>query len=270
MLKKIFKIITRPHLIPKKIFDKILFTCKKLKYQKKKYENNQYKIFKKFKLNRNLGLKKLSKIKNLYKFLFRDMSSEHEVLFSSLSLSNKNNIKKILEIGTFDGKNSFLLSLLFKNSKIDTIDLRKNNINFKNSYNREKRVSSFVNLRNKILSKNKNINFKELNSIKLCNINNKYDLIWIDGAHGYPIVCIDIINSLRLISRNGIIICDDIYINKVKSDQMYNSNASFETLTELKKEKIINFQLIYKRLDENYNCDINTRKFIAIIKKYDY
>ena len=187
------------------------------------------------------------------------MSSEHEVLFSSLSLSYKNNIKKILEIGTFDGKNSFLLSLLFKNSKIDTIDLRKNNINFKNSYNREKSVSSFINLRNKILSKSKNINFKELNSIKLCNINNKYDLIWIDGAHGYPIVCIDIINSLRLISRNGIIICDDIYINKVKSDQMYNSNASFETLTELKKEKIINFQLIYKRLDENYNCDINTR-----------
>ena len=37
-----------------------------------------------------------------------------------------------------------------------------------------------------------------------------------------------------------------------------------------KKIKIINFQLIYKRLDENYNCDIKTRKFIAIIKKYDY
>ena len=35
MLKKIFKIITTPHLIPKKIFNKILFTCKKLKYQKK-------------------------------------------------------------------------------------------------------------------------------------------------------------------------------------------------------------------------------------------
>ena len=268
MLKKIFNIIITPHLIPKKIFNKILFNYNKLKYKKKKYENDQNKIFKKFKLNRNLGLKKLSKIKNLYKFLLNDMSSEHEVLFSSLSFNYKKNIKKILEIGTFDGKNSFLLSLLFKNSKIDTFDLKENNINFRNSYNREKRVSSFVNLRNKILSKSKNINFKELNSVKLCNINNKYDLIWIDGAHGYPIVCIDIINSLRLISKNGIIICDDIYINKVKSDQMYNSNASIETLTELKKEKIINFQLIYKRLDENYNCDINTRKFIAIIKKY--
>ena len=270
MLKKIFKIIILPHLIPKKIFHKILFSYKKLKYQKNKYENNQNKIFKKFKLNRSLGLEKLSKIKNLYKFLLRDMSSEHEVLFSSLSLNYNNNIKKILEIGTFDGKNSYLLSLLFKNSKIDTIDLEKNDINFKNSYNRKKKISSFVNLRDKILLNSKNINFKELNSVKLCNINNKYDLIWIDGAHGYPIVCIDIINSLRLISRNGIIICDDIYINKVKSDQMYNSSASFETLMELKKEKIINFELIYKRLDANYNCDINTRKFIAIIKKYVY
>ena len=68
------------------------------------------------------------------------MSSEHEVLFSSLSLNYNNNIKKILEIGTFDGKNSYLLSLLFKNSKIDTIDLEKNDINFKNSYNRKKNL----------------------------------------------------------------------------------------------------------------------------------
>ena len=96
MLKKIFKIIILPHLIPKKIFHKILFSFKKLKYQKKKYENDQNKIFKKFKLNRSLGLEKLSKIKNLYKFLLRDMSSEHEVLFSSLSLNYNNNIKKIL------------------------------------------------------------------------------------------------------------------------------------------------------------------------------
>ena len=35
MLKKIFKIIILPHLIPKKIFHKILFSYKKLKYQKK-------------------------------------------------------------------------------------------------------------------------------------------------------------------------------------------------------------------------------------------
>ena len=35
MLKKIFKIIITPNLIPKKIFNKILFTYNKLQYQKK-------------------------------------------------------------------------------------------------------------------------------------------------------------------------------------------------------------------------------------------
>jgi hypothetical protein len=51
------------------------------------------------------------------------MSSEHEVLFSSLSLNYKNNIKKILEIGTFDGKNSFFYYCYY--SKIQKLILKK-------------------------------------------------------------------------------------------------------------------------------------------------
>ena len=44
------------------------------------------------------------------------MSSEHEVILSSLSSLTHKKINNILEIGTFDGVNSFLLSLLFKKS----------------------------------------------------------------------------------------------------------------------------------------------------------
>ena len=50
-------------------------------------------------------------IKEEFKFLESPMASEHQVLFSSLSLKKK--IPEILEIGTFDGKNSVLLSKLF-------------------------------------------------------------------------------------------------------------------------------------------------------------
>ena len=103
-----------------------------------------------------------------------------------------------------------------------------------------------------------------MNSLKLCISNKKYDLIWIDGAHGYPGVCIDIINSLRLINSNGIILCDDVYINRIVSDKMYNSIAAYEVLTELKKEEIIDFNLIYKRLDLKNNSNEKNRKFIAI------
>ena len=34
----------------------------------------------------------------------------------------------------------------------------------------------------------KNIKFEELNSLNLINYKEKFDLIWIDGAHGYPVL----------------------------------------------------------------------------------
>ena len=48
---------------------------------------------------------------------------------------------------------------------------------------------------------------------------------------------------------------------------MYNSVAAFETLVELKKENIIDLELIYKRLGVENNCDEKNRKFVAIFKK---
>jgi predicted O-methyltransferase YrrM len=106
-----------------------------------------------------------------------------------------------------------------------------------------------------------------MNSLDLINYNQEFDLIWIDGAHGYPVVCIDIINSLRLINDGGIIMCDDIFINNIQSDKMYKSTAAFETLNELATEKIIDYKLIYKRLDTINNCNKLNRKFIGVFKK---
>ena len=102
----------------------------------------------------------------------------------------------------------------------------------------------------------------------MINSKEKYDLIWVDGSHGYPTVCVDIINSLRLINDNGLILCDDVFIEEPKSqDKTYRSIATFETISALKKEKLINFNLIYKRLDLLNNCDPKKRKFIAILSK---
>ena len=159
------------------------------------------------------------------------------------------------------------MSLLFKNANIETIDLSKDHEIFTNSYNRFNKVDKFIEDRDKIISMEKRIFFRELNSLRLYDYQKKYDLIWIDGAHGYPVVCMDIINSLKLINANGIIMCDDVFINRIKSDKIYQSNASYETLLELKSENIINFELIYKRLDVENNYDETKRKFVAIITK---
>ena len=267
MIKKFNRILKNPFIIPKKIFLIIVLFFQKLNYKESVFIKLQNEKFNKLNLNREIGLIYLKRIKETFKIPTRKMSSEHEVFFSSLACKFENRFKKILEIDTFYGNNSLLLSRIFKSSEIDTIDLDSNSDEFKYSYDRLNQIKEFSNNRSSVLKKNKNIKFIEMNSIKLCNHEKKYDLIWIDGAHGYPIVCIDILNSLRLLNENGLIMCDDVYINKIESDNMYSSIAAYETLTELQKEKVISLDLIYKRLDIENNFSEKNRKFIAIIQK---
>ena len=268
---KIINNLARPHKIPKKILNKLNYYFSYKKYNQNFFEEEQNKIYEHFGLNRQEGIKKLISTKRDLDFKLRDsdMSSEHEVIFSSLSLSKNKSFSDILEIGTFDGFNSLLLSNLFRNSNIDTIDLSETDDDFVNFYNRKDNINKFVQDRNIILSKNKNINFISINSLKLLNYKKKYDLIWIDGAHGYPVVCIDIINSLHILKENGLILCDDVCLklNQSNSDIMYSSIATYETLNELKKQDLIDFRLIYKRLSPEHNCVENTRKFVAIVFK---
>jgi len=271
MIKKILRNILQPHKIPKKIIKKIRFYIAKKNYNEGYFTEEQNKIFKRLDLNRSEGLKKLQNIKKDMNFENREspMSSEHEVVFSSLSLNNNIKTNKILEIGTFDGMNSLLLSKIFPNADIDTIDLPHTEGDFKNFYNRKNKIDEFISYRNNNLKKNIKIQFIEKNSIHLINFKNKYDLIWIDGNHGYPVVCADIINSLYLINTNGFIVCDDIFLNlpTSKADRMYNSNASIDTLNLLKTEKLIDLKLAFKRLDAECNCVIEDRKFLAIFQK---
>ena len=196
------------------------------------------------------------------------MSSEHEIIFSAIS--SKKKINRILEIGTFDGWNSYLLSNLFPSSEITTVDLDEKDKNFSLFYNREDKLDLFLKDRDHVLEKCKNVIFKKINSINLINSKEKYDLIWIDGAHGYPIVTIDIVNALNLVERDGIILCDDVFIERqINEDDMYSSVATFETLKIFEKQKIIKSFLFYKRLSKEFNCNPKTRQHIALVKIND-
>lgn len=266
MLNKI-KYLKNPFLILSRIYEIFEYNYFRIFYTELDFINKQETIFSSIGLDRKIGSKKLLDIKNSFPFLKTKMSSEHEILFSSLSELPNKKFKDILEIGTYDGKNAFLLSELFNDSNIFTIDLPKEDKDFFDTYDRKKTALSFVNLRNSILKKKKNIKYLDLNSIKLIFETKKFDLIWIDGAHGYPTVCIDLINSLNLINDHGLILCDDILKNIKKSDTFYNSIAAFETLNELKKNNIIDFKLFFKRLDTYNNCNPKKRKFVTVINK---
>ena len=263
IIKKIIRNLFLINKISKKIYSKIKNYNRFKMYDENQFISKQDDLFSSLGLNRTYGLKKLIEIKKEYPFIQQEMSSEHQTLFASLSISK--NIKNILEIGTYDGTNAFLLSKLFPNSNILTIDLDNEDNNFINSYDRNQSVADFCKKRDEILNKSHNINFKKTNSLKLIFNNDKFDLIWIDGAHGYPVVCMDIVNSLKLLNSNGVIMCDDVFINKIKSDRIYQSTATFETLQELKNENIIDYKLIYKRLNKENNFSEKNRKYVAVV-----
>ena len=251
MLKKIFNLI-------KKIYYKKIYNF----YY---YEKKQNITFQRLGLDRFKAMNKLDKVYKIHPFLKNNMQSEHGTLFSAMSLKRKK--IKILEVGTYDGKNAYLLSKLFPKAFITTIDLPNNDKNFRLTYNRNKEYSKFCKSRDKLIKKSKNILFKKMNSLNLIFFKKKFDLIWIDGAHGYPVVVSDIINSIKLLKSNGIILCDDIFLNNISSqDNIYTSVATFKTLENLKDANIIKYKLIYKRLDINSNSNPNLRKFIGFVK----
>ena len=182
------------------------------------------------------------------------MYSEHLIMFSAIS-SSSFVPKNILEIGTYDGKTALILAYLFPNSEITTIDLKDDDKDFKTTYNRMNKLELFSKQRNQILKKYSNIKFVQCNSLELTIEKDikKQDLIWVDGAHGYPVASIDITNSIKLLKRNGILMCDDVWKNLKKNDRFYKSNASYETLNAFSDLGIIKTIFFRKRIGKKYN-----------------
>jgi len=249
-------IITSRFNLPRRIYRKLWQEYAKKTSYNQVQSSYQNQIFDEIRLSRADGLTKLNNV--LMECLGENydekngMYSEHLIMLSSISCLNQS-INNILEIGTFNGRTAFILSKLFEEANILSIDLPATDSNFKSTYNRDGKVQGFVENRNKNL-KNKRIRFLETNSISLANINEKFDLVWVDGAHGYPVVSMDIINSYRLCRKDGYVLIDDVCKQVDYSDKNYKSIAAYQSLEELKIAKLINdFYLIPKRLGGEWN-----------------
>ena len=197
------------------------------------------------------------------------MYSEHLVIFSALSNSSKipNNI---LEIGTHDGRCASILAVLFPQSKIITIDLKDDDPIFTGTYGREKDAYEFIKIRNERIKVHKNINFIQTNSLELTfskHFENQ-DLIWVDGSHGYPTITSDITNCLRILSPQGILMCDDVWKKLKKSDQIYSSVATFETLCSFGNANMIQTTFFRKRIGKKYNGNYKYVSFSKKIRKF--
>ena len=221
-------------------------------------------------LNRSLGVIKLNKLlEDFYGKAYSEtngMWSEHLVLFSAISESNYE-IKKILEIGTFSGETTRILSSLFPNSSIETIDLPFSEIKNDHLYEYITKNKKLIKERDQNLISTLNVKFIEMNSLELIDNQEKYDLIWVDGDHSNPVVSIDIANALRLLKPNGLSICDDVYLTPSNLGKHGRTSAAFETLDKYASAKIINFILIRKRIGFFYNFPKKFAKYLAVASK---
>jgi predicted O-methyltransferase YrrM len=213
------------------------------------------------------GLSAVEKVLTAHPELAGSMKSEHHVLFGAISCARE--ARRILEIGTYDGKGTALLAHLFPAAQIETIDLPDDHAAFIGSYRRQDDAQrrGFIAGRNELLRRFKNVSFVQTNSASLSTQQREnYDLIWVDGDHGYPIVAIDVVNAVRLIGANGFVLCDDVRKTGRghPESNMYGSVGAYQTLCALQEAGSVRFMLVQKRLDAKSNADPHRRKFIAV------
>ena len=226
-------------------------------------------MFSKYKLNRQLGLSKLNKIlETEFGETYNEkkgMWSEHLIFFAALSLDSIK-IEKILEIGTHKGETTRILHSLFPLAKITTIDLPSTLAKDLEIYSYGE-SNEIIEVRKRNIGTIKEIHEVQQDSCNLTIEEDKYDLIWLDGAHGHPVCCVDITNAVRLIKTKGFILCDDVYTTLRNSDSFYDSTATLRVLEAFEKSHLVNFSLINKRMSARFNVYKSQSKKIAVVQR---
>ena len=258
-------------LLPKTcyFYVKQIYIYLKIIYEKIKYKD--YDLTKDLNYNENLfkslkfDINKIKlKLKSLNFHYYDPKLSWHYHLFLGLKDYFGNKKINILEIGTLVGDFSNFVAKIYDESQITTIDLDESEDQFKNTYDRDQKekLKKFLNLRNNNLNK-ENIDFIKLDSslIKEYFIEKKFDLIWVDGDHNDPQVTMDIINSLDLLNKDGIICVDDVILNENFKKTKYVSNESFKTLKKLENQEIIKNYFLIKRITMSNSV---VKKYISI------
>ena len=157
------------------------------------------------------------------------------------------NPKEILEIGVHEGFSTIFFQYAFKDFHTDVIDIFLNDTRKKFESN-----INIINLKNIDIHQTTSHNF-------LVNNKKKYDLIFVDGGHGYLDVIFDLFYSFQCLHINGLLLIDDYdwkEENKDKSVRLATNNfldvieGSYEAIHQgqfaaiiKKKNVVLNQQL---------------------------
>jgi len=194
--------------------------------------------------------------------------SIHWLLFAALSLKLPG-VKRILELGTFDGEFTHILARLFPSAEIVTIDLPEGDPLLRDLYDR-KDDADYLAYKKKRADRLQRPNVKtiEVNSFFLLDrIQGSFDLIWVDAGHLYPEVAWDTANAYHLCKPGGWMLCDDIIPSKKFYKDAYVSTEAWEVLQYLAERTPVLMTLFLKRrLPELYR-KWQTRKYVAAVNK---
>ncbi|MCX7184835.1 MAG: class I SAM-dependent methyltransferase [Nitrosospira sp.] len=217
-----------------------------------------------------------AKLERLLKELERHLNSDdqsmrsiHWILFACLSEHSPIPIRRILEIGTFDGETTFILSKLFPTSEIVTVELPEDDPIFHSSYARDdvQTLNDFKTRQSANL-KADNIIHKGINSFFLPGkIEGGFDLIWVDGGHLYPEVAWDICNAYHFCSPGGFIMVDDVITHHRGFRDAYVSPDSHQVLEYVATRTHETPIYFLKRNSTQWSAIPRRRKFVALLRK---
>ena len=225
--------------------------------------------FNKEKFNREKSKNYLNKILKKLSLDNYDENSDSVHWLISAAISQEKNINRILEIGTYNGEFTAILSELFPNSDIVSIDLPETDPLLRSTYNREdeQEYEKFKEKQKKNISNSNRIELILSNSFFLReNVEGKFDFIWVDGGHNFPEIAWDICNCYDLLSKGGILMCDDV-IKLDDYNEGFVSNDSYKVLEYINQRLSSNILYFLKRLDGKRYARSKNRKYVAFLKK---
>jgi len=151
---------------------------------------------------------------------------------------------RLLEIGTYDGINSRILSDLMPGLRVTTFDLPP--IDIRILAHNPSAVDKGI-LKQLYKDRIRNTSSERIRYIEASSTNiSDYDIgavniIWVDGDHTFPQVAFDISASLGLVknSHMSLLFCDDVYPT--------HADPTFQCLTTIEKDTDLQVTLFQKR-----------------------
>jgi hypothetical protein len=195
------------------------------------------------------------------------VGSIHWVLFAALSAQYQ--MRRILEIGTYDGETTQLLSQLFPAAHITTVDLPHGDPRFIELYDRRdpKKRQAFID-RQRANTRGSNIELVLSDSFLLpARLQPGFDLIWVDGGHNYPVIAWDLCNAFHLCAANGWVLCDDVLACPEAENHAFVSRDSFEVLEYLREHTPVEVRYFLKRHGARWSVNPKRRKFVGTLRK---